>query len=268
MPDYPPTLNIPVSASARQLQPVDVTLNYDDPKEFEGKYGTQYKYSVNTTDGVEHTLFASQALHQRIEEHAPSKGTTLSIARIGEKKDTRWDVVYINGPKDRNTNTSPQPQTRGPNPDAYTRDLTLYWAAFDLAHETLTNKNYTPNVDANAVAFVIYKLAKEHGIPNPADPYDQPPPATIQEAQQKDKMRSELEAVFRETSLPNALWIPVLRAHASENERVGSWEDVTRETGLAAYATARNVKNDLTSWEEFLRDAGLDANDGLDAPPF
>jgi hypothetical protein len=277
MPEYPPILQIPVSKSFRQLEETKITLRFDEPKEKEGQYGMQYMYAVDV-DGVKHTLFASGALHRLIQEHNPVKGTTLSIARVGKGTETKWDVVYVAGPKGDGSSSAPQarqdarsapadaPQARrsGPNPQGFVEDLARYWMAFDLAMDTLKAKDITPSVDANAVAFVIYKMATDHGISDPTNPMASTPTRTEEaETQGKSKMRTELESIFRETGLNVKDHIRALNAFVPEGENeIILWEDVTRDVGLAVYAAAQNVKAGLTTWDELLQETPDDE------PPF
>jgi hypothetical protein len=268
MPDYPPILEIPVSKSFRQLIETQITLRFDEPKEKEGNYGMQYMYAVDV-DGVKHTLFASGALHRLIQEHNPVKGTTLSVARVGKGTDTKWDVVYVSGPKgDGESAPQARQDARGapadsaparrtaPNPQGFVDDLARYWMSFDLAMETLKSKDVTPSVDANAVAFVIYKLATDHGVEDPTNPMASAPTRTEEaETQGKSKMREELEKIFRETELNVKDHIRALNAFVPEGEdEIVLWEDVTRDVGLAVYAAAQNVKAGLTTWDELLQE--------------
>lgn len=272
MPDYPPILQIPVSKSFRQLEETKVTLRFDEPKEKDGQYGMQYMYSVNV-DGTDMTLFASAALHRLMQEHNPVKGTTLSIARVGKGTETKWDVVYVSGPKGDGSGNTPQarqdrqdtpsapaqaPRTQGPNPQGFVDDLARYWVAFDLAKAALAERGLTPNADINAVAFVIYKMAKDHGVDDPSNPMASMPTGTQEaETRGKSKMREELEKIFRETGLPIIKHIDALNHFVPEGEpEIVLWEDVTRDVGLAAYAAAQNVKANLSTWAELLEETG------------
>lgn len=264
MSNYPDILNIPVSKSFRDLQETQVTLLFDTPKEFEGKFGPQWKYSVES-GGTEYTLFASAALHRQISETFPTKGTTISIARVGEGKETKWDVVYISGPKgtgdsaqarERVAGGSAAPTPRSADPSGYNASLALYWEAFDAAMSTLTERGITPQVDANAVAFVIYKLAKDHGIASIANPNVNPTPATVstQEAEQDGKatMKEELIKLFTATKLHETQHLHALSAHAPEGTSITSWDDVTRDIGLATYAAGKNVEAGIDTWENII----------------
>lgn len=262
MAEYPPILEVPVSKSFRDLKEVQVTLRFDTPKEFEGKYGVQYKYSVDV-DGVEHTLFASPALHRLMQEQAPTKGTTLSIARVGERKDTKWDVVYVSGPKGDNGVTSGSGsgseqgsgiRGRSPSPEGYVNDLATYWQAFDLATEMLKSKGLEPQADINAVAFVIYKMAKDHGVGDPANPMADAPTQTAQaEVNGKGKMRSEIEKAFRTTRLAEEHWMSVLNGHRADGApEIVTWDDLTRDVALAVWATCKNVQAGDATWDETL----------------
>jgi hypothetical protein len=264
MSKYPDILNIPTSTSFRDLQETQVTLLFDTPKEFEGKFGPQWKYSVES-GGTEYTLFASAALHRQIQETFPTKGTTVSIARVGEGKETKWDVVYVSGPK--GTGDSPQARERiaagagastprAADPSGYNASLALYWEAFDSAVSTLTERGLTPQVDANAVAFVIYKLAKDHGISSVTNPNVNPVPATVstQEAEEDGKatMKEELIKLFKATDLHETRYFHAISAHAPEGTTVKSWDDVTRDTGLATYAAGKNVQAGLDTWDNII----------------
>ena len=265
MSNYPDILNIPVSNSFRDLQETQVTLLFDTPREFEGKYGPQWKYSVES-NGTEYTLFASKALHRQIQETFPAKGTTISIARVGEGKETKWDVVYVAGPKgsgdsqearERVGTSAPAPRVAGPDPSGFSASLDLYWDSFYYAINVLKGKEIEYNVDANAVAFVIYKLAKDHGIQDIHNPHANKPTettATTQEAEQdgKEKMKDELIKLFKATKLHETQYMHALQAHAPEGTTISSWDDVTRDVGLATYAGAKNVETGISTWEEII----------------
>lgn len=258
--EYPPILDVPVSKSFRDLKETSITLMFDEPKETSGKWGPQFMYRVEV-DGVEHTLFASQALHRLMQEHNPVKGTTLSIARVGEAKDTKWDVVYVSGPTNGGAKPAAAnggvPARRGvASPEGFVNDLALYWLSFELAWDTLKGKGITPQVDANAIAFVIYKLAKDHGVEDPSNPMASVPTETsIAESEAKAKMRTELENLFLKTRLDSKHWMAVLNAHAPEgHKQIIEWDDVTRDVGLAVYAVAKNVQEGLTTWAEVMDD--------------
>ena len=270
---YPPTLNVPVSKSFRDLDEVQVTLRYDEPKEFEGKFGPQFKYSVDV-DGTEHTLFASPALNRQIQDHSPTTGSVLSIARVGSGKETKWDVVYVSGPKGTGDNRrSEKPATgsgrseparsAGPDPKGYTDELARYWLAFDLAIQTLIQRGMPHNVDANAIAFVIYKMAKEHGIEDPSNPGTPATPSTdTEEAERggKSKMRMELERLFKDTGLSEEDWLTVVNLHRAEDQpEISMWDDVTRDVGLAVFATAKSVESGVTTWDAVMGTEDQDA---------
>lgn len=258
---YPPVLEVPISESARDLKEVTVTLLYDEPREFEGKYGTQYKYSVEV-DGVEQTLFASAALNKKIQDHAPTKGTKLSLARFGSGKETKWDVmlmrIHSGGPqRPTMAATAPRSSEQGVaplrTPQAFVEALRLYWDAFDLANTTLKQKGYEANVDANAIAFVIYKLAQDHGVTNVYEPIE--PTATttdVAEADGKSKMLTEITKGFQRTNLEEQLWLPVINIHNEGQEQYTSIDQMTREVGLTVWASIKNVESGVTTWGEFI----------------
>jgi len=264
MSKYPDILNIPVSKSFRDLQETQVTLLFDTPKEFEGKFGPQWKYSVES-GGTEYTLFASGALHRQIQETFPTKGTTISIARVGEGKETKWDVVYVSGPK--GTGDSPQARERiaagggastprAADPSGFEASLSLYWDSLYYAINILKGQEIQYNVDANAIAFVVYKLAKDHGIQDIHNPNVNPVPATVstQEAEEDGKatMKDELIKLFKATDLHETRYFHALSAHAPEGTTVKSWDDVTRDTGLATYAAGKNVQAGLDTWDNII----------------
>lgn len=275
---YPPTLEIPVSNSFRDLKEVQATLRYDEPKSFVNeKYNsTGYRYSVDY-NGEEHTLFASEALKRQIDEIGPAKGTTLSFARVGKGKDTRWDVVYVSGPKDKPQGSQEGaskggggPGPRAHDPKGFKKELDRYLTSLDLAIHHIQEVREIPiQVEANAVAFVIYKMAQDHGIDDPMNPGDAPEdePSSTEEAetQGKDSMRTHLERAFKATDLHQTQWMAALQAHAPEGVTVESWDDVTRDIGLAAYATAKNVEDGNTQWSEIVSPGESEFPEG-DAP--
>jgi len=261
MSKYPDILQIPTSTSFRDLQETQVTMLFDTPKEFEGKFGPQWKYSVES-GGTEYTLFASAALHRQIQETFPTKGTTVSIARVGEGKETKWDVVYVSGPK--GTGDSPQARERiaagggastprAADPSGFEASLSLYWDSLYYAINVLKGQEIQYNVDANAIAFVIYKLAKDHGIQDINNPNVNPSPAPVSteavEADGKAKMKEELLKLFKDTKLHETQHLHALRAHAPEGVTIDSWDDVTRDIGLATFAAGKNVQAGIDTWE-------------------
>jgi len=261
MSKYPDILQIPTSTSFRDLQETQVTMLFDTPKEFEGKFGPQWKYSVES-GGTEYTLFASAALHRQIQETFPTKGTTVSIARVGEGKETKWDVVYVSGPK--GTGDSPQARERiaagggastprAADPSGFEASLSLYWDSLYYAINVLKGQEIQYNVDANAIGFVVYKLAKDHGIQDIHNPNVNPSPAPVSteavEADGKAKMKDELLKLFKDTNLHETQHLHALRAHAPEGVEIKSWDDVTRDIGLATFAAGKNVQAGIDTWE-------------------
>ena len=256
MSNYPPILEVPVSESARNLKEITVTLLFDTPKEFEGKYGMQFKYGVEL-NGVEHTLFASPALHKKIQDCAPMKGSQLSIARFGTGKETKWDVILAGGPR-RSESAQVAPQNGGQGvvprgtPQAFVDHVQRYWEAFDLAHETLKEKGFTPSVDVNAIAFVIYKLAIDNNVTNLRQPLEPQPTTTdTAETEGKNKMLDQIRAAFTRTKLAEEHWLTVVNMN-NDGEPFQSIEQMPREVGLAVWATIKNVENGVLTWNDFL----------------
>jgi hypothetical protein len=188
--DRDPILNIqPVDPF--NPKPTIVKLRFDEPKQFEGKYGTQFMYSVEDERGVQHVLFASQALDGQIHQVGAKANDRVAIVRTGQGKDTRWTVRLI----DRNGNmTEPErkaaPRNATPSPatapqqapattpayvtrpaksfedrlTAYLSDVNLYINAYSTVLQELNHIDIPKSIDANAAAFVVYKMAKDHGI--------------------------------------------------------------------------------------------------------
>jgi len=262
--NYPPVLNIPASPSFRDLHEVEVELLFPTGKEFVSKkYGTtQYRWSVNV-EGVEHSLFASEALNNKIMEHRPEKGTCLSIAKVGTGKDTRWDVVYKSGPQGsgspapaRSTGSTAAPARAAHNPDAYAKDRDMYIRSLRDAETIAIEQGLSYSVDLNAIAFVLFKMAKDYGITDLDNPHagstDQPNTTQAAESQGKDKMREELEKMFKETHVHGTQVLNILRAFAPDGATVNGWSDVTRDMGLAIYAAAQSVKAGSDTWASYL----------------
>lgn len=181
-----PILNIQ-PADPFNPRPTIVTLRFDEPKQFEGKYGTQFMYSVSDEGGRTHTMFASQALDGQIHKLGAKKGDRLAIIRTGEGKDTRWTVRFADGrtpeviPQDKRGASRSEPRSE-PQPQAITtniprakksfddrlasflNDLHLYVSSYAAVMENLKHIDAPKSIDINAAAFVIYKMAKDHGI--------------------------------------------------------------------------------------------------------
>jgi hypothetical protein len=186
MADRDPILNIqPVDPF--NPRPTIVKLRFDEPKQFEGKYGTQFMYSVTDERGQNHVLFASQALDGQIHKLGAKAQDRLAIVRTGEGKDTRWTVrlVDANGNATVDTGRAPAPRGATPSPAApaapaatsyrppkpfedrlasYLSDVNLYINAYTAAMQELSHLEIPKSIDMNAAAFVIYKMAKDNGI--------------------------------------------------------------------------------------------------------
>jgi hypothetical protein len=190
-----PVLNI-TAVDPFDPQPTVFQLRFDTPKEFEGKYGPQFAYSVRY-QGKDHVLFASKALHENIHETTARKDDYVAVVRTGEGVDTRWVARLVDQtgrpvaqdpkrapdraatstrppatPTDtfpRETRAAPAPKPFADRLTGYLNDETLYWHAMKRAMVALPEFAPTPSLDLNAVAFVLYKLAKDHGIQLDAD---------------------------------------------------------------------------------------------------
>jgi hypothetical protein len=175
-------------------QPTMFQLRFDTPKEFEGKYGPQFAYSV-TYNNQDHVLFASKALDEAIQATTARKDDHVAVVRTGEGKDTRWTarLVDASGRPVAVANQRPAPAARPAPAEAFPRetlpvtpraslpvaprpkpfvdrltgylsDESLYWHAMKRAMVALPEGAPAPSLDLNAVAFVLYKMAKDHGI--------------------------------------------------------------------------------------------------------
>jgi hypothetical protein len=188
-----PVLNIP-PVDPFNPQPTVVQLKFGEPKQFEGKFGPQFLYAVKHRDN-DYALFASKALDAAIYETGANKDDYVAIIRTGEGKDTRWQARLVDidgrpiegaGRNIRQAQAAPRGEAPAPqatqaprqqrSPEdalaAYLTDENLYFAALARARKTLAG--FTPaspqqNVDLNAVAFVLYKMAKDNGVELGAD---------------------------------------------------------------------------------------------------
>jgi hypothetical protein len=187
--DRTPILNInPVDPF--NPKPVVLKLRFGQPKEVEGKFGPQFMYGVEV-NGQPHTLFASKALDTAIYETGAEQNDYVAVIRTGEGKDTRWQARlvdpsgnHIEG-KSRNIRSAPSvsrgdapaPRQDAPRPApapapqvtqadriaAFLLDESLYFAAMARAR-ILVGSEHPVSIDLNAVSFVLYKMAKEHGV--------------------------------------------------------------------------------------------------------
>jgi len=99
-------LTIPESdyqGATPQVNPVDVTLQFDQPLEKDsGRGWTNFYYKVDY-NGMEETISASAGLHKFIQQTGAIKDTQIRIIkkRIGKgQKDIRWHVELLDGPVD------------------------------------------------------------------------------------------------------------------------------------------------------------------------
>lgn len=167
MSNYPPIYKFEAT-SARDPKSVDITLKYDTPKETEGKYGTQYRYSVSI-NGDDYTIFATPGLHKAIQDTRGRAGDVLSVIRIGEGKDTRWDVVRLDGSQGANADPIDDPflapeERNIPKKTSQTifyDNLKRYEQAWIMAERFLTK--HGGQGDLNAVSFTFYKMAQDAG---------------------------------------------------------------------------------------------------------
>lgn len=187
MNDRPPILNIP-AVDPFNPRPVIGRMRFGEPKQVEGKFGTQYMYGLDV-DGQPHTLFASKALDAAIYETGAQQNDFIAIIRTGEGKDTRWQVRLVdeNGqeikgagrnikdakPADR-LPEKPQPKPELSAEDRlanFIGDEDQYFGALARARHRIKDwpVGDGKNIDLNAVAFVLYKMAKEHGATFLAD---------------------------------------------------------------------------------------------------
>lgn len=263
-------------------KPVMLKLKFDEPKETQGTYGTQYLYSV-IHEGTEKTFFASQSLDGMIYETGAGKDDWLAIIRTGEGKDTRWNVKLVDangnpvtgagrkGKRESNQATQ-EPQQGASNPNqgsqqggqpsrasqalsyedrvaAFAMDEMAYWGSFQRATGHLDASKIKWQVDANACAYVIYRMAKDHGIElgpdgDPVEP-PAPPPPPLTEAQINQK-----EAIINAlATLPTEDGTVLERDEQTEADAlslvqsahgVAGWHDLGREDALATHTAIKS----------------------------
>jgi hypothetical protein len=183
--DLPPILKIEPAKSPRDRGTM-MKLLYDDWKEKDGKWGTQYMRSVEV-NGERHTFFTSESLHNMIVETGAGKGDFLEILRTGEGTDTRWYVYLID--EDGNEITTPQQRVREADGDgerrapakprmSYEARVTAFLARENLYAASLVRamkllpylakqagaEPSEPRFDANAMGYTIYRMADELDI--------------------------------------------------------------------------------------------------------
>jgi hypothetical protein len=169
-------------------QPVIIELKFDTAKEVEGQYGTQYLYGVKS-EGKDYVLFASKALDEAIVDTGAASKDRVAIVRTGEGKDTRWTARLVDGSGRPIANKAKRPgpaqpengyEDRGapapaPRPAPavkpfddrladFLTEESLYLHAMRRAMNALPDGAPKPSLDLNAVAFVLYRMAKDHRI--------------------------------------------------------------------------------------------------------
>jgi hypothetical protein len=176
MPQYndKPFYKFPAT-NPRDPQPTEMEMLFDSPLEKEGQYGPYYIYKVRI-HGEEESIAASPGLHKAIEGAFYKKGDVLSVIRTGEGKDTRYDILNTKDSALDNDTQKPAPPPHKPqeprqaaparpaSPDArsnFIAALNQYSVAWDMAERMINHKEST--ADTNAVAFTIYRMAKDAG---------------------------------------------------------------------------------------------------------
>ena len=74
--------------------PYNVTLNFDEPKTGESKFGTYYLYGC-THEGEERVFFATEILHTIIQYLKKKKGSELTILK--EERDDNKTYFSVDG---------------------------------------------------------------------------------------------------------------------------------------------------------------------------
>jgi len=169
MNDRKPFYKFPTS-DARNPQPTDATLLFDEPLEKEGKWGPYWIYKMRI-NGEEESIPATKGLHNAIQNAMGRKGDTLSVIRMGEGKDTRWDVINTNdaalygeNPPEKApaARQAPPPVQQASNTkERFYDNMERYKRAWNLASEFLETQQQTG--DINAIAFTFYKMASDAG---------------------------------------------------------------------------------------------------------
>ena len=91
--------------------PVKLYFPFGDALEVKGQYGMQHLYTVER-DGERDKLYASRALHQKLQAAGMGPGSVFSISKMeGEGGRSYWEVES-DGP-----NGKPQPVVTDPGPD-------------------------------------------------------------------------------------------------------------------------------------------------------
>jgi hypothetical protein len=267
-----PVLDIPV-ADAFDPQPTIIELKFDTPREFQGDYGPRYAYSIKHK-GTDHVLFASQALDGAIYQTGAQKGDRVAIIRTGTGQDTRWKARLVdeNGravegktdrpakrPKADDTQARQQTATSASSGGQRTmsksfderltdflNDETLYLHAMQRAMTALPEDAPKPSLDLNAVAFVLYKMAKDHDIT--LDPKGEPivpefPEETLTEQQQsaKDAIISVMSDKDGAPDNPLEVEKDALSLIQALNDRDTTWATLPREKAIEAHRYAKGA---------------------------
>ena len=82
--------------------PTEVELSFDQPKSGEGKYGTWYLYGIKPLISGENGFFATDLLHQKLQELESKSGDKLIITKIAKDDKTFFDVkkIFSSEPKE------------------------------------------------------------------------------------------------------------------------------------------------------------------------
>lgn len=265
-------------------EPVIVKLRFDDPKEVAGSYGPQFMYGIEV-DGERRVLFASATLDGLIYDLGARKGDHVAILRHGSGTDTRWAVDLVDAagqtiaraaqdrPREESGRTSPQEGAgdagqprRPPAPElsyaerlmAYLEHEHLYWASMTKANHYLEAAlpGITRQVDLNASAYVLYRLALDHGIELDAsgNPLSEPPKPEVPLTPEQGAARTAiLTAVHEHDDGAGENETQVLATIATwlAQESV-AWADLDKKDALAFHRMVSSAQ----SWTNVMSDAG------------
>ena len=80
--------------------PTEVELTFDEPKTGENQYGTWYLYGIKQLITGENGFFATDLLHNRLQELGAKTGDKLLITKVAKNDKTFFDVKKLGGGED------------------------------------------------------------------------------------------------------------------------------------------------------------------------
>jgi len=112
--------------------PTEVELSFDQPKSGEGKYGTWYLYGIKPLISGENGFFATDLLHQKLQELESKSGDKLIITKIAKDDKTFFDVkkIFSSEPKEASISNTNEVINKVDNKATLEQRVNILWEEY------------------------------------------------------------------------------------------------------------------------------------------